>query len=211
MSKIFSAENFSLSVVGHLFVALIVVLLATMAPTPKFIAPDRIKIMEIDLRNVEIKGLETQLRNMEKKTEAKTKPTESKNPTVKATPPKPQPVIQTIKVNRETAGLNRTMTVSIVDAFRIAMTRCWQIDSARSDLKEIRAVVHLRLYPNGRVQNYWFEQASRADTDNAFAYVLETIKLAIDACQPFTMLPGVEYDKWKTVQLTFFPTAKTVE
>jgi hypothetical protein len=103
------------------------------------------------------------------------------------------------------------MTVSVVDALRIAMTRCWQIDSERPDLTEIRAVAHLKLFPNGKVQSYWFEGQSRADSDPAFAYVLETIRLAIDACDPFGMLPRGEYENWKSVQLTFFPTAKVVE
>lgn len=203
-------ENLLMSAFLHAIAVLIAVALSLAAPIPNEIAPNRIKILHIDLKNVKITGLETALKNMNEADAAK-KQTEAKNPTVAETEKPAEPVMQTIRVNRETAHLDRTMTVSVIDAFRIAMTRCWQIDSARSDLKEIRAVVHLRLYPNGRVQNYWFEQASRADTDNAFAYVLETIKLAIDACQPFTMLPGVEYDKWKTVQLTFFPTAKTVE
>ena len=103
------------------------------------------------------------------------------------------------------------MTVSIIDAFRISMTRCWHIDQTRPGLEGIRAVVHIRLHPNGRVQSYWFEEATRADRDPVFAYVLDTIKMAIDACQPFSMLPRNEFEQWQSVQLTFFPTAKVVE
>jgi len=211
MSMTSSLDNFSMSVFGHGAVALIALILSIAAPAQKLIAPDRIKIMEIDLRNVKIEGLETKLKNMDKKPAAERTKTNDKKPAEKPAPQKPQPVIQTIKVNRETADLNRTMTVSIIDAFRIAMTRCWQIDSDRADLEGIRTVAHLKMYPNGKVQSFWFEQAMRADTDSAFAYVLETIRFAIEACQPFTMLPRTEYEHWKSVQLTFFPTAKTVE
>lgn len=206
---LFSFENFSLSVLAHAAVALLVVGFAFIMPAPKIIAPDRIRITEINLKDVKIEGLETKLKNMEKNKAAKAGK-DSAKPKVSAQK-KTEPVIQTIKVNRETAALDRTMTVSVIDALRIAMTRCWQIDSTRPDMAEIRAVAHIKLHPNGRMQSYWFEQASRADRDPAFAYVLDTIRLAIDACQPFSMLPRNEYDAWKSIQLTFFPTAKIVE
>ena len=110
-----------------------------------------------------------------------------------------------IKVNREVLSLDRTLTISVVDALRVAMTRCWVVDTGRPDISDIRAVAHLKMRKNGTVQDVWFESAARADTDPAFAYVLETIKNAIDVCQPFRMLPVGEYEKWKDIQLTFYP------
>ena len=111
-----------------------------------------------------------------------------------------------VRVNREVLSLDRTMTVSVIDALRVAMTRCWVVDSSRSDIADIRAVAHLKMRKNGTVQNVWFESESRAETDAAFAYVLETIKSAINTCQPFRMLPEKEFDKWQKIQLTFYPT-----
>ncbi|MEE1111302.1 MAG: hypothetical protein UIH99_03760, partial [Alphaproteobacteria bacterium] len=111
-----------------------------------------------------------------------------------------------VRVNREVLSLDRSMTVSVVDAMRVAMTRCWVIDSTRPDIADIRAVAHLTMRKNGTVQNLWFESAARAETDAAFAYVLETIKSAINTCQPFRMLPANEFDSWKKIQLTFYPT-----
>ena len=110
-----------------------------------------------------------------------------------------------IKVNREVLSLDRTMTVSVVDALRVAMTRCWVIDNTRPDIADIRAVAHLKLRKNGTVYDLWFESAARAETDPVFAYVLETIKDAIDTCQPFRMLPASEYSEWQDVELTFYP------
>lgn len=111
-----------------------------------------------------------------------------------------------IRVNREVLSLDRTLTVSVVDALRVAMTRCWVIDSTRPDIADIRAVAHLTMRKNGTVRDVWFESAARAETDAAFAYVLETIKAAIDTCQPLRMLPDGEFDKWEKIQLTFYPT-----
>ena len=132
------------------------------------------------------------------KKEESDKKTEQKNENA----PKKKRVI---KVNREVLSLDRTLTISVVDALRVAMTRCWVIDNNRPGIADIRAVAHLKMRKNGTVQDVWFESAARAETDSAFAYVLETIKDAIDTCQPFRMLPVAEYEKWKDIQLTFYP------
>ena len=102
------------------------------------------------------------------------------------------------------------MTVSVIDALRVAMTRCWVIDSGRPDLSDIRAVAHLKMRPNGTVADVWFESAARAETDATFAYVLDTIRAAIHTCEPLSMLPRNEYNAWKDIQLTFYPTSGRV-
>ena len=110
-----------------------------------------------------------------------------------------------VRVNRETVSLDRTLTISVVDALRVAMTRCWTIDTSRADISDIRAVAHLTMRQNGTVRDVWFEGAAAAETNPAFAYVLETIRAAINVCQPFRMLPPGEFSKWEKIQLTFYP------
>lgn len=142
--------------------------------------------------------------------ESKNKKSEEK-PQEKPVDDKPAPKKKTIvRVNRNVVSLDRTLTVSVVDALRVAMTRCWTIDTKRPDVSGIRAVAHLTMRPNGTVADVWFESAGRAETDTAFAYVLDTIRSAINVCQPFKMLPPNEYEKWRQIQLTFYPTQGTV-
>lgn len=133
------------------------------------------------------------------------KPVENQDATDKKeeTPKKKKTVV---RVNREVVSLDRTLTVSVVDALRVAMTRCWNVDTKRPDISDIRAVAHLTMRRNGTVRDVWFESAARAETDPAFAYVLDTIRTAIEVCQPFKMLPTGEFDKWEKIQLTFYPT-----
>ncbi len=120
---------------------------------------------------------------------------------------KPAPKKRTVvRVNREVMTLDRTMSISVVDALRVAMTRCWVIDTTRPDITDIRAVAHLTVNKNGMVRDVWFESAARANTDAGFAYVLDTIRDAINTCQPFKMLPPGEFAKWEKIQLTFYPT-----
>ena len=132
--------------------------------------------------------------------------TDEKNPD-EVSAPKTKTVV---RVNRNVVSLDRTLTISVVDALRVAMTRCWNINTAYPGIDGIRAVAHLTMRQNGTVSDVWFESAARADTDPAFAYVLETIRAAINVCQPFRMLPVGEYDKWQKIQLTFYPTTGAV-
>jgi len=126
----------------------------------------------------------------------------------------PEPVAprkkMVVRVNRESVSLNRTLNVSVIDALRVAMTRCWVIDKNRPDITDIRAVAHLTMRKNGTVRDMWFESASRAETDPAFAYVLETIRAAINTCQPLRMLPVNDFANWEKIQLTFYPTSGKV-
>ena len=115
-----------------------------------------------------------------------------------------------VRVNREVLSLDRTLTVSVVDALRVAMTRCWTIDSSMPGLQDIRAVAHLKMRPNGTVADLWFESASRADSDPLFAYVLDTIRAAIRTCEPLSMLPRPEYKNWESIELTFYPVSGRV-
>ncbi len=149
-------------------------------------------------------------------TPEKTKP-ENEDKTPEQKPAAPQPETPTapkkktvVRVNREVVSLDRTLTISVVDALRVAMTRCWTIDTTRPDIAGMRAVAHLTMRQNGTVRDVWFESAARADTDPAFAYVLDTIRSAINVCQPFKMLPANEFSKWEKIQLTFYPTSGKV-
>lgn len=146
--------------------------------------------------------------------EPEAKPDEKPEPTPEEPKVEPEPAApkkkMVIRVNRESVSLNRTLNVSVVDALRVAMTRCWVIDKNRPDIDDIRAVAHLTMRKNGTVRDVWFESATRAETDAAFAYVLDTIRAAINTCQPLKMLPENEFSKWEKIQLTFYPTSGKV-
>ena len=241
----FKSENIMMSVLGHL------VLLATMFASfsvvierAKLVTPNRIQIVEIDLKDVKVSGTETKLYNTnapDKKEEAKIdkksrdkenifdEKTELKQPSMvenesktlskekadkkndekldeKEAPRKKK----IVRVNREVLSLDRSMTVSVIDALRVALTRCWNIDSSRPGLEDIRLTAHIKFLPTGVVDRLWFESESRAETDSDFAYVLDTAREAIKTCSPFSMLPRNEYDAWRDTSVTFYPTSGKV-
>lgn len=224
-----------MSVAGHL--ALLAMLVTSFffvgGNIETIITQNRVQITEIDLSQVKITRDETKLYNTgapepekkkpepekQKKQDTEIGDEKSDTPTVlpdtkKPTDAKPDETLpkntMVVRVNRESRNLDRTMTISVVDALRVAMTRCWVIDTTHPGIEDIRAVAHLTLYKNGMVRDMWFESAARADSDPAFAYVLETIRSAVKTCQPFKMLPASEFDAWEKIQLTFYPTTGTI-
>lgn len=241
----FQSENFLMSVLGHLvLVAIMLLSFSVVVERAKLVTPNRIQIIEMDLRNVKISGDETKLYNTnppipekdqkDDKKSRKDKNTEIKKidlkqPTMleneskdskkeksskkdeKKVEEKPVPRKKTVvRVNREVLSLDRTMTVSVIDALRVALTRCWNIDTGHPGIEDIRLTAHIKFLPTGVVDRLWFESESRAETDPDFAYVLDTAKSAIKTCSPFSMLPRNEYEKWRDTSVTFYPTSGKV-
>lgn len=139
--------------------------------------------------------------------EKKKQTSDKNNPEDKNPDDQPAPVTKkVVRVKRSTPLFDPDQTASLRDALRTKMKKCWVIDTTRPDIADIRAVAHLKLRKNGTVSDVWFESAARADYDPAFAYVLETIRYAINVCQPFNELPLSEYEDWREVGFTFYPT-----
>lgn len=241
----FQSENIMMSVFGHLvLIALMVFSFSVIVEDAKLVTPNRVQIIELDLKNVKISGDETKLyntappqQNEEEKNNEKSRETkitqnekiELKQPTIiedeskklkdkkseqkqeQQVEEKPVPRKKTVvRVNREVLSLDRTMTISVIDALRVALTRCWNIDINRPGLEDIRLTAHIRFLPTGIVDRLWFESETRAQTDPDFAYVLETARDAIKTCSPFSMLPRNEYNKWRDTSVTFYPTSGKV-
>ncbi|MBR5904153.1 MAG: hypothetical protein IKZ49_01305, partial [Alphaproteobacteria bacterium] len=153
----FDSENFLMSVFGHLvLVAIIMFSVSVVIERAKLVTPNRIEIIEIDLKNVKISGEETKLYNTKNEDEKDTQKVEEKEPkksentknteiekitinqptmieneskdsikneekkdTKKPVENKPLPRKKTtIKVKREVLSLDRTMTISVIDALR---------------------------------------------------------------------------------------------
>jgi len=215
----FSSENFLLSILGHLLiVSFLLISISFTVKKSKIISKDRIEITEINLSNIQI-SKETELYDIKSEEQKEEKITNKKEEPIKDEKIKDTSFIDEskkinkenkkiekrtiIKVNRQ--SVTRTMTISVLDALRTSLTRCWVIDLERFDLSNIRIVAHLKMDKNKYIGDVWFESASLANTDSAFAYALETVKSALKTCQPFSILPSSEYDTWKTIVLNFYP------
>lgn len=226
MSNHFSFENFLLSIAGHLIIIALTITSIIIFPKKKLImAEQNIVIEEIDLNTIQITNKEdTNLYNInekeviEDKTEKDVLKSETDdkqkdkleeiNDNIEQTQKKEseQTTKRVLKVNRDSPILKSQLNITIIDALRYKLSQCWNIDTTKSGLDEIRVVVHLTMEENGTIKKMWFENENLSLTDELFKYVLDTIKQALNICQPFNILPKEEFDSWKNIQFTFYPT-----
>lgn len=158
-------------------------------------------------KNAEIEKIDLKQPTMVENESKDSKKENTKKKDEKKVEEKPVPRKKTVvRVNREVLSIDRTMTVSVIDALRVALTRCWNIDTTHPGIEDIRLTAHIKFLPTGVVDRLWFESESRAESDPDFAYVLDTAKSAIKTCSPFSMLPRNEYEKWRDTSVTFYPT-----
>ncbi|MDR2685413.1 MAG: hypothetical protein LBB23_01415 [Rickettsiales bacterium] len=202
--KIFSLENFWASVLLHLIVVAIMITSFSGEPE-KIIAPEKMKIFDVDLTNVKITTQKTRAPSGEV---ADSKPQGQGDKSKSKV--EPEKVVRRVAVQRDKAPIVRNVNVSVVDALRIAMTRCWQIDTAIPNLHEYNVAVQLSMERGGFISSIFIENESFFDDGGTGAYVLDTVRQAIAACQPFSMLPDEVYDDWKSVKLNFFPSKGAV-
>ena len=157
-------------------------------------------------KNTEIEKIDLKQPTMVENESKDSKKENTKKKDEKKVEEKPVPRKKTVvRVNREVLSIDRTMTVSVIDALRVALTRCWNIDTTHPGIEDIRLTAHIKFLPTGVVDRLWFESESRAESDPDFAYVLDTAKSAIKTCSPFSMLPRNEYEKWRDTSVTFYP------
>ena len=178
----FDSENILMSVFGHLVLFSIMIFsFSFVVERAKLVTPNRIEIVELDLKSVKISGDETKLYNTvqpktdevqkddkkdTKQPDAENKKIDLKQPTMVENESKKLDKEKSVKkdkakdentpaprkkksgkFNLEVFSLDRTMTVSVVDALRVAMTRCWVVDTNRPDVADIRLTAHLKMLP----------------------------------------------------------------
>ncbi|MDR0449331.1 MAG: hypothetical protein LBG89_02625 [Rickettsiales bacterium] len=196
---IFSSENFTGSVLAHLVIAAFMLTSFALSEPMKIVAPERVKIMDIDLSQVKVSKDKTRAnaRDAQKAEAPRGKDDKDKVPFA--------PVVRTMSVKRDSAPIARVVNVSVIDALRIAMTRCWQIDTNIPGLEQFALSAHIGMSRGGFVREVWIENESFFNDNGTGSYVLDSVRAAISACQPFSMLPDEDFDTWKSIKLNFFP------
>lgn len=196
-------ENSGLSVLVHLL--LVAVMITSFAVAREtIVAPPRPKLMQVDLSQVKVSREKTTANSTDEKSKTEESPRgQGKDKT--SVKPASKPVKKIVAVQRDKEVLNRHVNVSVSDALRIAMTRCWQIDTSIAGLEEFNVSAHLTMSLGGWVRDLWIENEAGLNDGGTGSYVLESVRAAIQNCQPFSMLPDTDFEAWKNVKLNFFP------
>lgn len=104
--------------------------------------------------------------------------------------------------------LKKQLSVSYVDAIRIKLRSCWNIDLGAKDIKNMKIIIKTTLAPDGNIND--IEILNDDSSSPWFRAVAESAKRALIVCSPYN-LPVEFYQDWKNIVFTFYPDKKSVQ
>ena len=97
------------------------------------------------------------------------------------------------------------MTGSERDAFRVAVSSCWNVDVG-SEAANVTVTVGFELGRDGKVQGDVRQIGGSGGSDAAISTAYNAARRAILRCQrEGFQLPADKYDQWQSVEMTFDP------
>ena len=107
-------------------------------------------------------------------------------------------------VGTKTGRKAAPLTQSELDGLRAAIQRCWALPAGYTAGKDFSAKVRARLAKNGRVSGKINVVSVTGFSGGSSFLVKNAVKVAIQKCAPYK-LPAAKYEKWKDLEVTFYP------
>ena len=106
--------------------------------------------------------------------------------------------------------LKKQMAVSYIDAIRIKLRSCWNLDPGAKDIKNMKIVIRTSISPDGNINAIEILNKEEYLSSSWFKAVAESAKRALIICSPYS-LPIEFYKDWKDIVFTFYPDKKSVQ
>ncbi len=106
--------------------------------------------------------------------------------------------------------LKKQMAVSYIDAIRIKLRSCWNLDPGAKDIKNMKIVIRTSISPDGNINAIEILNKEEYLSSPWFKAVAESAKRALIICSPYS-LPIEFYKDWKDIVFTFYPDKKSVQ
>src|SRR6266700_1004443 len=103
-----------------------------------------------------------------------------------------------------TASTPADVTSSLVGEFRRHLRTCSKLPASIARSDEIEIKLRVLMTPEGRLAAEPNPIGVKHPSENGPA-LLQSAVAALQACQPYTMLPKDRYGEWKVIDLTFTP------
>jgi hypothetical protein len=107
--------------------------------------------------------------------------------------------------------LRNQLSVSYIDAIRIKLRGCWNIDPGAKGIKDMKIVIRTELSPDGNIKELDVLNADAYGGSPWFKAAADSARRALIVCSPYTNLPEAYYDEWKSIVFTFYPDKKSVQ
>ena len=92
---------------------------------------------------------------------------------------------------------------SAVDTFRAHLRKCSQMPPNITAADKVRIVLRVALTPEGNLISP--PALIEASASPKGPYLMQAAIKALQACQPYNMLPADKYQEWRVLDLTFTP------
>lgn len=102
------------------------------------------------------------------------------------------------------------MAISYIDAIRIKLRSCWNLDPGAKDIKNMKIVIRTSISPDGNINSIEILNKEEYLSSPWFKAVAESAKRALIICSPYS-LPLEFYQDWKDIVFTFYPDKKSVQ
>ena len=107
--------------------------------------------------------------------------------------------------------LKRQLSVSYIDAIRIKLRGCWNIDPGAKGIKDMKIVIATELTPDGNIKDLSILNANDYGGSPWFKAVADSARRALIVCSPYANLPEAFYGEWKNITFTFYPDKKSIQ
>ena len=123
--------------------------------------------------------------------------------------------IETTEINDNLKSYNATnnsfskqIALSYIDAIKIKLASCWNIDTGAKGIKDMQIKIKTTLSQEGNISSV--EILNNNSTSSSFQAVAESAKRALIICSPYS-LPKDMYEDWKSIIFTFYPNKKMIK
>lgn len=102
----------------------------------------------------------------------------------------------------------KQIALSYIDAIKIKLASCWNIDTGAKGIKDMQIKIKATLSQEGNISSV--EILNNVSTSSSFNAVAESAKRALIICSPYS-LPKDMYEDWKSIIFTFYPNKKMIK
>ncbi|MDR1476512.1 MAG: hypothetical protein LBI17_00065 [Rickettsiales bacterium] len=107
--------------------------------------------------------------------------------------------------------LKKQISVSYIDAIRIKLRGCWNIDPGAKGIKDMKIAIRAEFSADGNIKDIGILNADEYAGSPWFKAVADSARRALIVCSPYANLPEAFYDEWKTIVFTFYPDKKNIQ
>lgn len=104
--------------------------------------------------------------------------------------------------------LRNHFALSYIDAVRLKLRSCWNIDPGIKGHKDMKIVIRTAMTEDGNIASLSILNAREFGDDPWFRAAAASARRALLTCAPYTNLPRDLHHEWKDIVFTFYPSGE---